>query len=95
MGPNNKSLSKSKQISFLNITVSKSTKGFYSFEDNQVNIIKALNSPLGSEGTSHITRAVVKETSGKDTLDGGPGTSSKVLTCIEGVLSFPEKNMQF
>ena len=47
---------------------------------------------MGSEGTSHITRAVVKETSGKDTLDGGPGTSSKVLTCIEGVLSFPEKD---
>ena len=30
-------------------------------------------SPLGSSGVSQIIRAVVKLTSGKDTLDGGPG----------------------
>ena len=32
---------------------------------------------------------MVKETSGNDTLDGGPGTSSNVFTCIDGVLSLP------
>lgn len=41
-------------------------------------------SPLGSIGTSQIMRAEVKDTSGKDTFDGGPGTVKKhVKTSFE------------
>lgn len=34
-------------------------------------------SPLGSSGVSQIIRAVVRLTSGKDTLDGGPGAATE------------------
>lgn len=38
----------------------------------------AVISPLGSSGTSQMIRAYVKDTSGKDIADGGPGTEVKV-----------------
>lgn len=34
----------------------------------------AVISPFGSSGTSQIIRAYVKDTSGKEISDGGPGT---------------------
>jgi hypothetical protein len=33
-------------------------------------------SPFGSSGTSHIMRAVVSDTSGNDTFEGGPGAEN-------------------
>lgn len=33
-------------------------------------------SPFGSSGTSHITRAVVNDTSGNDTFEGAPGAEN-------------------
>ena len=33
-------------------------------------------SPFGSSGTSHIMRAVVNDTSGNDTFEGGPGAEN-------------------
>lgn len=39
-------------------------------------------SPLGSSGVSQIMRAVVKLTSGKDTLDGGPGAVTKNIIAL-------------
>lgn len=44
--------------------------------------LKARISPFGSSGVSQIIRAVLKLTSGRDTLDGGPGTEKNKNECV-------------
>lgn len=45
-------------------------------------------SPLGSSGVSQIMRAVVRLTSGKDTLDGGPGAVKQNIALFWNGISF-------
>lgn len=40
-------------------------------------------------------RAEVKDTSGKETFDGAPGTSSKVLTDTAGLLGSPSPSLVY